>query len=124
MPATILWGVSICFIKLSVLAFYCEIIHTRSARIAAYTIGALAICEALAVLFGTFFICTPFDFNWDVDLPNGHCGNKTANFLAIAITNVTIDILVVALPMPFLWRLQMSLKKKAAVTGIISLGLV
>ena len=44
--------------------------------------------------------------------------------LFIAIFNMVLDIVVVVLPMPVLWRLQMSRERKAALSCIFGLGLL
>lgn len=43
--------------------------------------------------------------------------------VSVAI-NVALDLMVVALPIPVVWKLQMPNKKKIAVTGMFSLGIL
>ena len=83
-------------------------------------IGALLI----AVIFGTFFICRPFAYAWDKTIDGGQCGDTTKYYLAIGIVNMIIDLSIVLLPMPILWKLQMPTNKKLAVSGILMLGLL
>ncbi|MCJ1291405.1 hypothetical protein MMC34_002948 [Xylographa carneopallida] len=45
-----------------------------------------------------------------------------AAVLDISIVNVIIDITIIALPMPVLWRLQMATKRKVAIAAIFGLG--
>ena len=44
--------------------------------------------------------------------------------LLIAICNFLQDVIVVVLPMPILWNLQMAMSRKAALTGMFGLGIV
>ncbi|CAJ2505648.1 Uu.00g130420.m01.CDS01 [Anthostomella pinea] len=43
-------------------------------------------------------------------------------FIATAITNMIMDITILTLPMPFVWRLNMSTRQKLAVSSIFLLG--
>ena len=60
---------------------------------------------------------------WDHSI-RGHCGDQMMLDLFIAIFNMVLDITVVILPMPVLWRLQMPKEKKAALNCIFALGLL
>ena len=82
--------------------------------------GALLI----AVILGTCLLCRPFAYAWDKTIQGGQCGNATKNYLAVGVINMFIDFSIVALPMPILWKLQMPIEKKIAISGILSLGLL
>ena len=60
---------------------------------------------------------------WDDSL-QGRCGNQTLLDIFIAVFNMLLDIVVVILPMPVLWRLQMSKGRKTASNIIFGLGLL
>ncbi|MCJ1373405.1 hypothetical protein MMC20_004633 [Loxospora ochrophaea] len=122
--APILWGVTTCVIKLSVLSFYRDIFQNSTFKKACIVMMALTGALLIAVILGTCLLCRPFAFAWDKTIPGGHCGDATKNYLAIGIVNMIIDFSIVALPMPILWKLQMPFEKKMAVSGILSLGLL
>ena len=54
----------------------------------------------------------------------GVYGGGTKNYLAVGIVNMMIDFAIVGLPMPILWKLQMPVGEKVAISGILSLGLL
>ncbi|KAF2657694.1 hypothetical protein K491DRAFT_676986 [Lophiostoma macrostomum CBS 122681] len=62
---------------------------------------------------GTFLLCIPVQFNWDTTI-QGTC----------RCLNLIIDMVVVALPMPMLWRLWSPIAKKIGVAAMFSLGAV
>lgn len=83
----------------------------------------------LVVLFGlgnvlqAFLLCRPFAKNWYTLLP-GSCGSIRASVLSLSIINMTVDLIIVALPMPMIWRLQMAKKRKIGLTITFALGLL
>ena len=66
--------------------------------------------------------CRPIAYNWDTSIPGGHCTSKEAAYLSSACINLAIDILIVALPMPVLWNLQLVTKKKIILSAIFGMG--
>ena len=69
-----------------------------------------------------FLMCRPLAFNWDKTIPGGHCGNEVAAYIAAHTINFIIDVSLAILPMPILWGLQMSLRKKVELSIMFSLG--
>lgn len=62
--------------------------------------------------------------NWQVrPLPPRACTFKPQNFYVGAVLNVFTDALILAVPIPMLWRLQVRLSKKIAIGALLSSGL-
>ena len=84
--------------------------------------------QAIFVLFliaGTttsLGLCHPIERNWNRAVP-GHCGDGNTALFASAIVGTILDILTVVLPLPIVWRLQMAVQKKVAITATFALGL-
>lgn len=51
---------------------------------------------------------------WDEAHP-GHCNNINAQSWASAILNICLDLVVVGLPMPLLWQMNLNTRKKILV---------
>ena len=68
-----------------------------------------------------FLFCRPFHKNWDPLLP-GVCGSTIDAVLATSIVNLSIDLMIIVLPMPMIWRLQMAARRKVALTITFGLG--
>ncbi|KUI72102.1 hypothetical protein VM1G_08049 [Cytospora mali] len=122
--APLMWATSTVLIKLSILFFYISIFTMSNIRTAVYILITLVIALFTAVILESFLLCRPFAFTWDKTIPGGVCGSSTEAYLAIAIVNLVIDLAVVFLPMPILWRLQMPFAKKLAISAILALGLL
>ncbi|KAH8788357.1 hypothetical protein F5883DRAFT_635253 [Diaporthe sp. PMI_573] len=79
----------------------------------------------IAYWIGTFwadaFLCNPPRKAWDVDIP-GTCGNANMMYTAMASADLIIDIIVILLPMPILWTLQLKTSKKVLLTAVFGLG--
>lgn len=119
----LLWAVAEGLIKTSMCLLYLGIFPMRSFQISVYI--AIAICNAFAlmVILSTTFICIPVKMSFDPTV-QGHCGNRNALWLIIGILNILTDLLVVILPIPVVWGLQIPQKKRIALVGIFSLGLL
>ena len=50
------------------------------------------------------------------------CGKEDEFFRIVPAINVGTDVLVLALPAPAIWQLNMSLQQKLQVSGIFLLG--
>lgn len=68
-----------------------------------------------------FLICRPFAKNWDPLLP-GVCGSAIKALVATSVINLVVDLMIIVLPMPMVWQLQMAARKKIALTMTFGLG--
>jgi hypothetical protein len=127
-----IWITSTTLTKISLLHFYRitffshPVPDTRTTilRIATYTIYAISVLYWLAQITLLLSICQPIALQWDPTRGGGHCGDITKQEISSAVMNMILDFSIVLLPMPMLWALRMSLKKKIAISGILSLGLL
>lgn len=79
---------------------------------------------AIATILAGCLICRPFAFNWDQTIPGGHCGDQVLSFTITGVFNLLSDVLVLCLPLPYLYNLQMRLYKKLVLIGVFSVGLL
>ncbi|KAL8947423.1 MAG: hypothetical protein Q9222_006291 [Ikaeria aurantiellina] len=68
--------------------------------------------------------CRPFEFNWDKTIDGGECIDVSKFYGAQVILGVVFDVVVVVLPMPMLWGLQMKIQKKVALTCVFGMGII
>lgn len=69
----------------------------------------------------TIFECQPVKKYWQPWLP-GKCLNQEAIWEGIAVPNLVIDLIILLLPIPKLWKLRMNIKKKILITVVFVLG--
>lgn len=86
-------------------------------------VAILSIMLAVAGILIGSLMCRPFAYSWDRTIAGGHCGDSLKMELSTCVVNIILDFMIVLLPLPLLWTLHVSLKKKALLSGIFSLGL-
>ena len=77
----------------------------------------------LAVIIGCFAICQPVAANWEV-IEGSHCGNSVTLWLCTGVLNIVTDLVVLLLPMPYIWGLEMALFKRLILMATFGLGLL
>lgn len=75
----------------------------------------------MAAFFPSIFSCYPVEKSWDSSIP-GYCINYGTVTLVIGILNVIFDFAILGLPMPMLWKLRMSTRRKIWLSGVFAIG--
>jgi hypothetical protein len=69
--------------------------------------------------------CKPVAHFWtQFSGTKGHCINVEQFFFAAGILNMLNDFVVLIIPFPRIIKLQMSVKKKSAICGIMAVGIL
>ncbi|KAI1177724.1 hypothetical protein F4777DRAFT_576802 [Nemania sp. FL0916] len=108
--------------KVSILHFYSVIFPQRSFLYSVYATMGLCLSFWFAAIFAAAFHCIPARKKWYPEVP-GHCGDDVKLYLALASIDFVLDIVILILPLPILWRLQLPLGKKFGLTLVFGLGL-
>ncbi|KAL7934014.1 hypothetical protein V8C35DRAFT_280328 [Trichoderma chlorosporum] len=68
--------------------------------------------------------CWPIQRNWQIyPYPGDACALNIPNYLALVVTNVSTDLMILAIPLPLLWRLQLPLARKISVFLWLCMGI-
>ncbi|GKT60087.1 cation diffusion facilitator 1 protein [Colletotrichum tofieldiae] len=68
--------------------------------------------------------CTPFSDNWRIrPLPGPECTFRPQNFWILLWLNILTDAALLSIPVPILWHLRVSLKRKIGVGILLSSGI-
>ncbi|MCJ1280973.1 hypothetical protein MMC26_000291 [Xylographa opegraphella] len=118
---TPVWGAANTLVKISILHLYVTIFPSPTFRKICYTMMAVSTLYFISILLETFLLCMPFVYNWN-KMIEGTCGNQTLALLMIGAANLIIDAIIVVLPLPLLWRLQLPIWKKVGLVIMFSLG--
>ncbi|KAH1532537.1 hypothetical protein KXX61_002807 [Aspergillus fumigatus] len=119
--AEILYVFNLVWTKLSILLMYYRIFHFPYFKRWAYIIGTFVVLWVICITFLFIFICVPVQKLWYPDLP-GRCINQVGTWIANAISTIVTDLAILVLPMPQVWKLQLRLSEKIALTVAFSLG--
>ncbi len=108
-------------VKLSILLFYRRIFPGHRFRQALWVVAFLVIGWGISMTFASIFQCIPVRKAWNPNIP-GKCINLHAYYFGQAIPNTITDGVILLLPLPPLWKLQVSRSQKLALIVIFSLG--
>ena len=108
---------SLCFFDIRIFAV------TRLYRTTAYCVVAFIAAWAIMSVLVAFLSCTPFEYTWDPTVPGGHCDDEPASFVAEAVLDLVADVMVFALPLRPIWKLQVNNQKRLVLFIIFGLGI-
>lgn len=122
MTFSILWNATMCFSKLSVLLMYSALIPTPTMIRTSIGFGAFIIVWCIANIMAAFLICRPLARNWDFAMP-GTCGSQPDFYFTMGIINLITDAILIGLPMPYIYKLAMPMRKKLIAMALLSVGI-
>jgi hypothetical protein len=119
-------------IKLSLLLQYLRIFTEGLHR--HICLGSLGLVATWTVVtcFMAWFPCFPVAGYWDWDLKGRKCyaygspfvDQHYATFLSHSIVNMFLDILILSIPMPLLFRASTAHRTKLGLSGLLVIGVV
>lgn len=121
LPSSITWLVATVCVKLSVLLLYTRIFSTRAFRRWSYGLMAMVGCYFVAFMALFMTICEPIDQLWN-PVPDGKCRDTSIQEFTSVSFNLVTDLVILILPLPWLWGLQMPLRNKIAVSIMFCIG--
>ncbi|KAF2844357.1 hypothetical protein T440DRAFT_410368 [Plenodomus tracheiphilus IPT5] len=75
------------------------------------------------IFFSLIFACRPIRANWDPMLfASAVCVNRGAIYIATAVIGIVTDLLLILIPIPTIWGLQMPTKQKIGLTAMFGVG--
>ena len=119
----ILWTSAVMTIRAAIIFLYISIFPNRAFSIACYTILVIDVAFGASAIIADCLICQPISYRWASTTVGGSCGDQKALDLDIAVLNLLLDVVVVVLPMPILWGLQLAKGKKAGLTCMFGIGI-
>ncbi|CAL5869257.1 uncharacterized protein PFLUO_LOCUS3485 [Penicillium psychrofluorescens] len=93
----------------------------KTYRIIIIIVLVAVILNQVLFTFLVFLTCIPIAKQWDPSIP-GHCISALGLYYAIAAMSIVFDLIIIALPLPVLWRLSLQRKQKLVLTFIFTLG--
>ncbi|KAF2817692.1 uncharacterized protein BDZ99DRAFT_513920 [Mytilinidion resinicola] len=137
-PLQGLYGIGLGCVKTSLMVLYLRIFGTtKKFRITIYVAMVIVWGWAFSIVIEAFLLCRPCELgpdrhtgssmgaiasNWDPTIP-GKCGNRNAAFVAAGALNMLTDIMVLLLPVPHIWSLQLQVGRKVGLLATFGLGI-
>ncbi|KAL2821355.1 hypothetical protein BDW59DRAFT_164235 [Aspergillus cavernicola] len=114
-------------VKFSLTVFIMRLFPTKFIRIAGIStmvfIGAFTISMTLALTLK----CRPLRASYDKSILDAKCWSSDTNFAVLMTQGVimfALDVLILALPIWPIWRLQMPLKRRIMILGLFAIGFI
>ncbi|KAL8868570.1 MAG: hypothetical protein Q9174_004905, partial [Haloplaca sp. 1 TL-2023] len=117
----IMFASAISVTRLSLLVFYHRLFPVRRFTIVAVIMGVILIAWWISFLFAIIFSCIPVAFFWDKSII-GSCVNEHTLSWGVTGSELAVNIILLVLPIPWLWDLRLALTKKLALIGVFLLG--
>ena len=110
--------------KMSLLCLYLRIFTVRAFRIATYVLLGILVAFWISFALANIFQCTPVNYWWNRLIPGGKCINIDLFFRAYSPPNIITDVLILLLPIRFVWKLEATKAKKIGLTLIFLTSIV
>ena len=108
--------------KLAILALYRRLFPNKRLRIIVYILAVILIGLIISTVIVASVACRPYAANWDHKLPGAVCIDKEAFFIYSSLPNIITDVVMLALPMPVVWKLHTSARMKVGLTATFIVG--
>ena len=108
-------------VKISTLLLYARIFPGQTFKYVLWATGLFVSTYSTALIIILLLQCRPLSKVWDNNV-NGKCIEADIVWMVMGSLNVLTDLVLLALPLPSLWRLQMPRRTKVQVAGIFSIG--
>ncbi|KAL8919518.1 MAG: hypothetical protein Q9208_006710 [Pyrenodesmia sp. 3 TL-2023] len=120
------WAFAMASIKVSILLFYRRLFPREATspkwRMCQLALVIVSVVCCLISVFGSAFACIPVASIWDYSIQGARCLNLTTLARFTCVTGFITDILILTLPIPIVWSLQLDSSKKVGVCGVFLLG--
>ncbi|KAI0518513.1 hypothetical protein F5B22DRAFT_599503 [Xylaria bambusicola] len=107
--------------KLSIVCFYRRIFRGSKFSILTSILLAVIASWAAAFFFAGLLICVPVEAFWTQD-PAARCFVPIPLFYTGAISDTIVDVIILSIPVPLVWKLNLPTKQKISVSLIFLLG--
>lgn len=101
---------------------YKSVFPVRRVILPCQILGVFIVLWNTGGILGGVLVCQPIAMNWDQSIPGGKCGNQATYYMALGLINIVVEVVMLAIPLPVLYKLHMPLRKKVVIIGMFSIG--
>lgn len=115
--------------RFSILALFIRIFYRPYVRITSYFLIAFVVCQVIAFNIASATQCLPTEFFWKrifyLSSTGGrHCVDIDALYRSFQGPEMFVDLIVIFLPLPEIWRLRSSNTRKLGLSALFSTGII
>ncbi len=115
------YKVTVCLNKVSVILLYLRIFVAKSFRLASFAVLFVVVGYGIGGIAATIWQCVPIRGAWDKST-TATCINSDIFWVAYAVLNIVTDVMVMALPIVPIMKLQLKLRDRILLCGVFTLG--
>ncbi|KAK5655645.1 hypothetical protein OQA88_5576 [Cercophora sp. LCS_1] len=117
------YNLALIFCKLSITLQCYRVLRTRSMQRFFRIYFVILVIYGLWTFFSSIFTCYPVEAYWLALFGvKGKCMNKTALTFSNAAVNIATDLILIVVPAPLLWRLQIPRKQRIILMCLFGVG--
>lgn len=122
----ILYGLSIALSKCAILLLYVRVFTTGNKPfvIGVCLTGFVVMATGLANTFVAIFQCHPIAYEWDKTIQGGKCIDEVAFTRYMTIPNVVTGAIMLVIPLPLSWRLNLTVSARIGLTATFLHGIM
>lgn len=90
-------------------------------RVLSWVTGFFVFGSFISAVLCLIFTTSPVEAQWETWLPHTTIHAKDL-WVAAGVINAILDVVILCLPQPLLWRLHLSPGRKVLVSGVFCLG--
>jgi hypothetical protein len=111
------------FVKIALLSILTRIFAPYRGKVwFIYIFLGCLCCYYIVALIVKIRMCAPIPMYWLGPVEGGSCLDQAAALIADSVISVVSDIIILILPLPLTWSLQMSRNRKLRVMGLLGAG--
>lgn len=117
-----LWGLVNTLVRMSAILLIERLFGFALKRVAR-SLLVMSILYGLAVFLEVFLICRPMAVDWNAHI-DGTCGDQIVSYLVLEVLGLLLDFTVLVVPLPTIWRLQITLASMIIISIVFSIGVL
>ncbi|KAI1816134.1 hypothetical protein GGS20DRAFT_575689 [Poronia punctata] len=119
---TVLYGMVLTCIRLAVILFYLRIFPTKTVRRGGYILAFLCVAWFVAIEGLNLARCTPVAFKWNRTIEGGRCISVQGGVIAVDVISLVMNGITVCLPIREVFKMDVSGRRKFAISCIFLIG--
>ncbi|OJJ45034.1 hypothetical protein ASPZODRAFT_70649 [Penicilliopsis zonata CBS 506.65] len=122
LAVAVLYLPALAFAKLAVIMLYYRVLKSvRMWQYILWVLGAGISAYSLSLVLGLIFACHPIQAGWTVS-PPAACKRRSGLYMGTAIANTASDVVLLAIPVTFLWGMHLPLLQKIGIMCLFGIG--
>jgi hypothetical protein len=117
------YKVVVCLNKVSVILLYLRIFVSKGFRISAFVVLFIVVGYSIGGVAATIWQCVPIQGAWLKSI-EAVCINSNIFWVAYAVLNILTDVMVLALPIVPILKLQLGWRDRGLLCGVFLLGIL